>query len=200
GEESMLSISVRPRVGSRRGRIHLKDYCAGGDVPKGYMLDRFARSREGAHTSTDRDSISLRLPLNPPFDRGKDLIHPLHMLIERSTLDRIPLHIVSTRMAGASSDARKFARLFESNLCGLCGKSEWIVVRGWEPGNFDVLVVGASRERIDDAMESLRKRFARCCRERGEELYPAIRWEIRYSHEPDAAGEPAECAMLETLV
>jgi DNA-binding response OmpR family regulator len=200
GEEPLLSISIRPRVGSRRGRMHLKDYCAEGDVPKGFMLDKFARALDGVHTSTDRDSFCLRLPLNPPFDRGKDLIHPLHMMIERSNLDRIPLHIVSTRIAGASSDARKFTRLFESNLCALGGKDKWVVVRGWEPGNFDVLVAGASPERIDDAMGSIRERFARCCRERGEELYPAIRWEIRYSHEPDASGEPVECAMLETLV
>ena len=73
-------------------------------------------------------------------------------------------------------------------------------MQGCEPGNYDVLVVGASRERIDDEMESLRERFARCCRERGEELYPAIRWEIRYSHEPDASSAAAECAMIETLV
>ena len=200
GEEPRLSISIKPRVGSRGGRIHLKDHCVDGVVPKGFMLEKFACALDGVHTSTDRDTFCLRLPANPPFDRGKDLVNPLHMMIERSKLNRVPLHIVSTRMAGASSDARKFARLFESNLCALCGNDEWIVVRGWEPGNFDVLVVGSSRERIDDAMESLRERFARCCRERGEELYPAIRWEIRYSHEPDAAGEAVECAMLETLV
>ena len=75
-----------------------------------------------------------------------------------------------------------------------------MVVRGRESGDFDVLVAGASRGCIDDAMENLRERFARCCRERGEELYPAIRWEIRYSREADALGESVECAMIETLV
>jgi hypothetical protein len=103
-------------------------------------------------------------------------------------------------MAGASSDARKFTRLFESSLCALRGKDEWTVVQGCEPGTYDVFVVGASRERIDDAMETLRERFALCCADRGEELYPAIRWEIRYSREADAPGEPVECAMIETLV
>jgi hypothetical protein len=73
-------------------------------------------------------------------------------------------------------------------------------VQSREPGAFDVLVIGVSRERIGDVMESLRERFGHRCRERGEELYPAIRWEIRYSHEPDAASEQAECMVLETLV
>ena len=200
GEEPMVSISIKPRVGTRGGRRQLKDHCAEGVVPKELMLEKFARALDGVHASTDRGTFCLRLPANPPFDRGKDLVNPLHMMIERSKLNSIPLHIVSTRMAGASSGIRKFTRLFESNLCALCRDDEWIVVRGSEPGNFDMLVVGVSRERIDEAMESLRERFARCCRERGEELYPAIRWEIRYSHEPDAAGETAECAMLETLV
>jgi hypothetical protein len=49
-------------------------------------------------------------------------------------------------------------------------------------------------------MEGVRERFARRCGERGEELYPAIRWEIRYSREADAAGDAAECAVLDALV
>ena len=200
GEEPRLTISIRPRVDSRGGRRHLKDHCAEGDSPKGFMLEKFARALDGVHTTTDRDTFCLRVPLDPPFDQGKDLVHPLHMMIERAKLDRVPLHIISTRMAGAASDSRKFARLFESSLCALCGKDEWVVVRGREPGEFDVLVAGASRERIDGAMQSLRERFSGCCRERGEELYPAIRWEIRYSREADASGEPVECAMIETLV
>jgi DNA-binding response OmpR family regulator len=200
GEEPMVSISIRQRVGSRGTRRRLEDHCAEGDVPKGFMLEKLARALDGVHTPSDRDAFCLRLPVNPPFDRGKDLVHPLHMMIERSKLDRVPLHIVSARMAGASSDARKFTRLFESSLCALRGKDEWTVVQGCEPGTYDVFVVGASRERIDDAMETLRERFALCCADRGEELYPAIRWEIRYSHEPEASGEAAECAMIETLV
>lgn len=200
GEEPSISISIKPRAGSRGGRISLKERCAGGDISRESMLEKLARALDGAHTSSDRDTFCLRLPSNPPFDRDRDLVRPLHMMIERSKLDRVPLRVVSTRMAGAASDDRKFLRLFESSLCALCGKDGWVVVRGWEPGDFDLFVAGASHERIDGAMESLRERFARCCRERGEELYPAIRWEIMYSHEPDLSGEPVECAMLETLV
>jgi DNA-binding response OmpR family regulator len=200
GAEPQISMSIKPRISSRGGRKHLKDQCAEGVVPKGFMLEKFARALDGVHTSTDRDTFCLRLPMNPPFDRRKDLVNPLHMMIERSKLNRIPLHIVSARMAGALSDAGKFERLFESSLCSVCRKDEWIVVRGWEPGNFDLLVVGASRERIDEAMGTLREKFARCCRERGEEIYPAIRWEIRYNHEPDASGEAVECALLDSLV
>ncbi len=200
GGEPFVSISIRPRTGSRGARGCLKDSCGGGDVSKGFVLENLARAMDGVHAPIDRDLFCLRLPSNPPFERGKDLVHPLHMMIERSKLNGVSLNIVSARLTGVSSDARKFTRLFESSLCALCGKDEWTVVQGCEQGNYDVLVVGASRERIDGEMAGLRERFARSCRERGEELYPAIRWEIRYSHEPDASGETAECAMLETLV
>ncbi len=200
GEEPFVSISIRPRTGSRTERICPGASSAEGDDSKGDLLDKLARAMDGVHTSTDRGAFCLRLPANPSFDRGKDLVHPLHMMIERSKLERVPLHIVSVRLAGASPEARKFSRLFESSLCALGGKDDWVVVRGCEPGNFDVFVAGASRERIDCAMESLRDRFVRCCKDRGDELYPEIRWEIRYSHEPDASGEAMECPMLETLV
>jgi DNA-binding response OmpR family regulator len=198
-EGPLVSISIRPHAGSRSRRVCLKDHSAEGDVPKGFMLEKLARTLDGVHASTDREAFSLSLPLNPPFDRDKDLVHPLHMMIERSKLDRIPLHIVSARMVGASADTRDFARLFASSLCALGGPDEWVVLRRREPGAYDVLVSGVSRERIDEVMERLRARFTRCCRERGEELYPAIRWEIRYSHEPESSGGPVECAMLETL-
>ncbi len=200
GGAPALSMSIRPPAGSRGGRKRLMEHCMGGDVPKGFMLEKIARALEGVHASTDRDVFCLRVPLCPPYDREKDLVHPLHMMMERSKLDRVPLHIVSMRMVGASSDDLKFARLFESSLCAIGGKNEWVVVRRGEPERFDALVAGVSRERIEDAMAGLQERFACRCRERGEELYPAIRWEITYSHWPETSGEIAECAVLETLV
>ncbi len=199
-EDPRISISIRPCGGSRGGRIDPKDRGETGNLARGATLERLARALGGVHASLDRDGLHLRLPASPPLDREKDLVHPLHMMLERSRLRRVPLHVVSVRMAGARADAGSFNRLFESDLCSLRGTEEWLVARGGEPGSYDVIVAGASRERVDEAMESVRERFERRCAERGEELYPAIRWEIRYSREADEAGAAPECPLLETLV
>jgi DNA-binding response OmpR family regulator len=199
-EDPRISISIRPGNGSRGERLDPKDHDETGELAREATLERLARALGGVHAASDRDGFHLRLPASPALDREKDLVHPLHMMIERSRLRRVPLHVVSVRMAGARADAASFNRLFESGLCSLRGTEEWVVARGWEPGGYDVIVAGASRERVDEAMESVRERFARRCGERGEELYPAIRWEIRYSREADAPGDAAECSMLETLI
>jgi hypothetical protein len=198
-EDPWISILIRPGSGPRGERIDPKNPDAAGDPARGASLERLARALGGVHASTGRDGIHLRLPAHPPLDREKDLVHPLHMMIERSRLRRVSLHVVSVRMAGARAEPGSFDRLFESGLCSLRGAEEWVVVRGWEPGSYDVIAAGVSHERLGEAMESVRERFARRCGERGEELYPAIRWEIRYSREADAAGDAADCAMLETL-
>ncbi len=194
-----ISISIRPCSGPRGERIVPTAPDASGNVARDAALERLARALDGVHASAGRDGFHLRLPAHPPLDREKDLVHPLHMMIERSKLRCVPMHVVSVRMAGARAEAGSFDRLFESGLCSLRGAEEWVVARGWEQGSYDVIVAGASRERLGEAMESVRERFARRCGERGEELYPAIRWEIRYSREADAPGSAADCAMLETL-
>jgi len=199
GEGSSLSISLIPRGRSGENRPALKDFLALTELEKSLVLERLARALDGTHTVTGSGALHVRLPLEPPFDRERDLVHPLHMMLERSGLEQTSLHLVSMRLQGALPGGRRFVRLFEANLCALFGRDHWLVARGEGPGCFAVVVTGASRAQIGDAMESLRERFAHRCRERGEELYPAIRWEIVYSREPSEATDPPEYPLFEAL-
>ena len=199
GEGSSLAISLLPRGRSGENRPTLKDFLALTELEKSLVLERLARALDGTHTVTASGALHMRLPLEPPFDRERDLVHPLHMMLERSGLERTSLHLVSIRLQGALPGGRGFARLLEANLCALFGKDHWLVVRGDGPGCFAVVVTGASVAQIGDAMESLRERFAHRCRERGEELYPAIRWKIVYSREPGEAGDSPKYPLFEAL-
>ncbi|HVO77174.1 MAG TPA: histidine kinase dimerization/phospho-acceptor domain-containing protein, partial [Candidatus Bathyarchaeia archaeon] len=198
-EEPALFVSLVPR-GRPGGGPALKDYLALEAVQRRFVLERIARALDGVHTIAGNDTFKLRLPAAPPFDRERDLIHPLHMMLERSELERSAFHLVSMRLGGAVPDAPRFTRLLEANLCALFGKDDWVVAREEAPERFALFVTGASREGIDEAMEILRERFAHCCRERGEEIYPTVRWEISYSREPGACSDSPERAVLEALI
>ena len=193
-----ITLIARGRTGESRGA--LKEYFTFDEIRKELILEQLARALDGTHMVAANDSLRLRLPAQPSFDKDRDLIHPLHMMLERSDLERSAFHLVSIRLYGAVPDVRRFSQLLEANLCALFGKDEWLVAREERPDRFALLVTGASQARIEDAMKSLRERFASCCRERGEEFYPAIRWEITYSREPGACSDPSDRAVFAAII
>jgi hypothetical protein len=164
------------------------------------VLEHLAHVLDGEHSAAANDSLRLRMPAEPAFDRERDLVHPLHMMLERSELEHASFHLISMRLYGALSDAVRFSRLLEANICALLARDNWLVSRGEELGRFSLFAVGASPERIGDALEGLRERFAHCCRERGEELYPSLRWEIAFSRESGECCDSPQKAILEALI
>lgn len=199
GDDPTLLISIHSRGRAGENRPSLNDFLAFTEIEKRLVLERLARALGAAHSVTATGALRVRLPLEPSFDREKDLVHPLHLMLERSGLEQVSLHLVSIRLHGANVGARKFLRIFEASLCALFGKDRWFVARREEPEHFSVFVTGASREEIGRAMESLQERFGRRCRERGEELYPIIQWEIVYCRRPGVSADPPECTLLEAL-
>jgi hypothetical protein len=195
-----LVISLSPRGRSAEGERSLNDFLALGEPRKGLILERLAHALDGEHSAVANDSLRLRLSADPCFDRERDLVHPLHMMLERSGLENASFHLVSMRLYGAHSGAERFSRLLEANVCAHLSKDNWLVSRGDMPGRFSLFAVGASRESIGEMMESLRERFAHCCRERGEELYPAFRWEIAFSRDPNGCTDSQQRAVLEALI
>jgi hypothetical protein len=199
-DEPALFITLIPCGRTGEIKVALKDYFAFDEIRRELILERLAEALDGTHAVAPNDALRLRLPAAPSFDKDRDLIHPLHMMLERSDLERTAFHLVSMRLYGAVPDARRFSRLLETNLCALFGKDDWLVAREESPDRFALFVTGASQAQIEEAMKSLRERFANCCRERGEELYPAIRWEITYSREAGACSDPLDRAAFAAIV
>jgi FixJ family two-component response regulator len=199
GEDSAVTVvlALRGRVPESRGT--LPDYVSLSELQHARALETLARSLDGASMAA-AGALRLRLPAAPPFDRDQDLVHPLHLMLERSGLECSPFHLVSLRLAGAPPDPGAFVSLLESNLCSLFARDRWLISRGEKPGSYALFAVGEPRGRIEERMERLRERFARCCRERGDELYPAIRWDIKYSREPRAEADSPECPLVEAIL
>jgi FixJ family two-component response regulator len=198
GQEPAICIVLAHQGRVAEGRGALVAHLSASEFGKTGALDRIARSLDGS-SSAAAGSLRLRLPAEPAFDRGRDLVHPLHIMLERSGLEGAPFHLVSMRLAGEGADHGRFQKLLETNLCALFGREGWLISRGETPGSYTLFSVGETRERVAEAVEHLRTRFSRCCRERGEELYPAVRWDIRYSRESCAGPGPREIPLVESL-
>lgn len=197
--EPTISITLVPRGRAGEGQMALPDFLGSERAHQGIILERLAHAMDGASAASARGALQLHIPAEPPFDREKDLVHPLHVMLERAELGKLEFHLVSIRTTGAVTDVRRFTQLLAGSLSALFGGDDAIVTRGEEPLSFNVFVVGASSARSGEAMDGLRERFAHSCRERGDELYPSIRWEITYRREPGSSPDPDECSLLESL-
>ncbi|MBN1884558.1 MAG: response regulator [Candidatus Krumholzibacteriota bacterium] len=194
GIDRRIKLVLRPRLRSRGSDgPSLGEFLSCDEAHRGLVLARLAAALDGDLDLGAGGAITLLLPLHPAFDREKDLVKPMHMMAERAELAGLPFRLVSLRLVGAIDDAVRFSRLVESSLCREIG-DDCAVSRSDEPLGYSVFVAGEPVGGIDGLMRSVRKRFETACRRSGEEIYPTVRWEIRFSRE---ANEHTECPRLD---
>ena len=134
--------------------------------------------------------------MDPPFDREKDLVHNLHNLTEKAELTSGELHLADLKMVGINDGGVHFTGILEDSLCSVM-QHHGVVAKGEQPFSYSLFFLNRSLDSLDDIMVSIRDRFTRLCRERGEEIYPSLRWDIRYSRRCD---ENAGAALVEEMV
>ena len=201
GVDRRLKISLRPRPGLRVREcgMSLKDFLSYHEAHLGLVLTRLATALDGEIEIHERNAISLLLPLDPPLDHEKDLVHPLHMMLERADLSGGEFHLANLRMVGVMDGSVRFTKILEECLCALVSQ-DGLVSRGEEPISYSIFFVNKSADDVVDVMKCIHERFKKSCRERGEEIYPSIRWEIRYSRTQCSAEQPVENCLVEELV
>jgi DNA-binding response OmpR family regulator len=193
-----IALKHRGRPGGSTGS--LDDYLRRGEERRRLVLERLAEALGGDCEVGVRDAVLLRLPADPPFDRDRDLVHPLHMMLERAELERSEFHMLTVRMVGALRHDSRFARLFAEDLHAVFGTDGCTIAKGEKPDTYAVFIAGLPHDRVAASLAELHERFASSCRERGEELYPSVRGEIAYSHSPGETSEPNVLSQLEGLL
>ena len=120
----------------------------------------------------------------PP--REKDLVSPLHMMIERADLTGGEFGLVDLRLHGASGavGARAVAAL--EKVMNAFISDEHVISRGERDCSWSHFITGRCPEEIEGIMRSIQERYLEACRSSGEEMIPSVHWEIRYSR---VAGE-----------
>ena len=200
GRQPEISIVLSSRSRSAVSVDSLEEYilARGGDTK--LVLERLARSLGGELSFPGRETIRLAIPAEPRYDRELDLVQPFHLMLERARLSNAEFNLVSIRAALARERDRSFARMLADSLHCLFAEDEAIVAQGESPLSFTVFASGVPRSRIADEMEGFRARFARSCRERGEEVFPVLRWDIAYHGDAVARDAAGACPFLESFL
>ncbi len=196
GREPEISIVLTSRARGAASVYSLEQYIEtrGGEAK--IALERLARSLGGTISFPGREMIRIGIPAEPRFDRDLDLVQPLHIMLERARLSSAEFNLVSIRATNAREGDRPLSRMIADSLQGLFAGEETIVAQGESALSFTLFTSGVSRPRIGEKLEELRARIVRSCRERGEEMFPALRWVVAY-HCDAVAGE---CPFVESLL
>jgi hypothetical protein len=187
GLERSLKIYLRPRTSGwlRSVREGLKDYLSFHEAHRGLVLDRLADALDAELEISSGNTISIRLPLDPGFDREKDLVSPLHMMIERADLTGSEFCLIDMRMIGSCDDVRKMTGTLESVMYSILS-DEHVISKGEDGSSWVHFIVGKCPEDIETVMRSMHEKFIDTCRSSGEQMIPSLKWETRYSR---VAGE-----------
>jgi hypothetical protein len=187
GLERSLKIYLRPRTSGwiRSVREGLRDYLSFHEAHRGLVLGRLADALDAELEISSGNTISIRLPLEPAFDREKDLVSPLHMMIERADFTGSEFCLIDMRMVGAPNDNPAVTGTLERVMCSILTE-EHIVSRGEDGSSWVHFIVGKCIDDIEGIMKNVHEKFIETCRRSGEQMIPSLRWETRYSR---VAGE-----------
>ncbi len=201
GIDKKFKISLRPRLHGRHEDKgdSLKDFLSYCEAHRGLVLNRIANALDSEMEISAGNTISLLIPIHPPYDREKDLVHPLHMMTERAELSHGEFHLVSMKMIGVIDGEVRFIKLLESSLC-TCLCDDAVVARDEESHAYSIFFANHSRDEVAEILHAVQDRFTRSCRQSGEEIYPSLRWEIRHSRMPSTEPSTPSLGLVEEPV
>ncbi len=187
GVEKSLKIYLRPRTSGwlRSVREGLRDYLSFHEAHRGLVLDRLADALDAELEISSGNTISIRLPLKPSFDREKDLVSPLHMMMERADFSGSEFCLIDMHMVGTSDSASELVGTLEKVMCSVL-TGEHMISKGEDGSSWVHFIVGKCPDDIEGVMKSVHDKFLEACRRSGEQMIPSLRWETRYSR---VAGE-----------
>ena len=187
GIEKSLKIYLRPRTSGwlRSVREGLRDYLSFHEAHRGLVLDRLADALDAELEISSGNTISIRLPLEPVFNREKDLVSPLHMMMERADFSGSEFCLIDMRIVGVPDGCLEMIGTLEKVMCSVL-TGEHVVSRGEDGSSWVHFIVGKCPDDIEDVMKSVHEKFLEACRKSGEQMIPSLRWETRYSR---VAGE-----------
>lgn len=188
-----LVVYLRPRTSTwfKTSRESLKDFLAFHEAHRGLVLGRLAAALDGELQISPGNTISLAIPLDPAFDKEKDLVHPLHMMIERADIMGAELSLVDLSITGMEEIPARFRTILEKCLFHHLD-GDMVVSTGEKDSSYSLFVNSRSAEEIECLLSEVKADFLQTCRDSGEEVYPSLHWDIRYSRIQGIEGSPID--------
>lgn len=180
--ERRLRIYLRPRTSSwnRTVRDGLRDYLSYHEAHRGLVLERLADALDGEIDVSPGNTISIILPLDPLFDREKDLVNPLQMMVQRTELTGSELVMVDLRMIGDGAESSRHVTMMERVMSSFVSENH-IISKGEQDRSWAHFISGLCREDVEEVMQGIHDKFVEACRMSGEERISPLKWSIRYS-------------------
>lgn len=188
-----LKIYMRPRSSGwlKTTRESLREFLSITEPHRGLVLERLACALDGELEIGSGSTISFIMSLDPEFDRNKDLVHPLHMMVERADITGSEFSLVDLSLVGSIGNEARFTDILERCLdheISDCG----IISRGGGKAAYSLFVAGMDPNGVEALLNAINDNFSSACISSGEEIYPSLRWEIRYNRPAGLHGSPID--------
>ena len=165
-----------------RSKLGLKEFLSMEEAHSGTLLARIADTLGGDLKIEDSNEIKLYLPLEPSFDREKDLINPMKFMGEKSELEGSELVMAHLKLVGAGARLERFRAILKDTLISVMPDSALISL-GSDQWDFNIFLTCSDRDRVEELFRRLVEKFNRSCVERWEEIHPSLKWEVAYRKE-----------------
>ncbi len=172
-----IRVTIKPEpVGQREG---FADFLQYREPHRSLLLEKLASAMEAVLSVGINCEISLSIPEDPPFDREKDLVHPLHVISEKAQIEGKPFSLVHLGLRGRGGLFRD-NQIVRKTLCEILGsETDCFVSKGEEPFSYLIFLVDKTRWEINSLFESIEKNYSDTLLNRYGAAASSLEWKIK---------------------
>ncbi|MBN2070525.1 MAG: hypothetical protein JW814_03620 [Candidatus Krumholzibacteriota bacterium] len=195
-----LNIYLRPRTNgrSRYSRESFRDFLSFDEAHRGLVMERIVTALNGKLKISRGNTITLSIPLDPPFERKKDLIHPLHMMIERADISNAHFCLVDISLSCVAAERQYYSDLLLRCLMAKTG-SDGVISRSEKDSNYSLFLSGWEIDKVVSTMREIRSLMIEVSRGRGDEDSVDLHWEIKFERKPGVSSPVLDDIVFTTL-
>ncbi len=176
-----LEISLEPEIESTRG-INLKDFLYYQEAHRSLILEKLAGVLNGT-MSVNENKITIIIPINPDFDREKDLVHPLHVMLEQTRIEKKKFRLVNLKICKNIQDVKGKNELLKRILSDVKGiEKDCFIVMDEEPFSYLIFFIDRSKKEIEKMIKIVIDQFAESCGISTQEGRSAVSWDIKFQN------------------
>ncbi|MDZ7859505.1 MAG: histidine kinase dimerization/phospho-acceptor domain-containing protein [Candidatus Krumholzibacteriota bacterium] len=176
-----FEISLKPSqeaVSSKK--VTLKDFLYYQESHRSLLLERLAGAIDGIMTVSS-DGVTISIPADPPFDREKDLVHPLHVIVDKTLIEKRQYCLVNLRISADIRNTGKKNEYLRKILLGVTETEvDSLVVMDEHPSSYLIFFIDRTSDEIDEIMKFVTDQFAESCKITAEEERSSLKWEIKF--------------------
>jgi hypothetical protein len=176
-----LEISLEPEKESPGG-INLKDFLYYQEAHRSLILEKLAGVLNGT-MSVNEGKITIIIPVDPDFDREKDLVHPLHVMLEQTRIEKKKFRLVNLKIDKNIQDVKRKDELLKRILSDVKGmEKDCFIVMDEEPFSYLIFFIDRSKKEIERMMKIVIDQFTELCGISTKEGRSAVSWDVKFQN------------------